>query len=53
MYIATSIFTQTYPDSSIIQLGDIGLTHATDQPANGVEHASLLLMLIDMYPQQM
>lgn len=29
------------------------LRHATNWPANGVEHASLLLMPIDMYPQQM
>lgn len=53
MYKCTYIFTQPYPDSSIIQQGDKDLIHATNLSANGVEHASLLLMPIDMYSQKM
>lgn len=39
--------------TDIMQLVESGVRHATNRPANGVEHASLLLMPIDMYPQQM
>lgn len=36
-----------------ILLVEKGFRRATNWPANGVELASLLLMPIDMYPQQM
>lgn len=39
--------------SDVRQLVESGLRHATNWPANVVELASLLLMSIDMFRQQM